>query len=239
MCCAALGAGLFMTQRPTPPPLGIDDAYLYGAWIEDVRFDGWDLLVAVRYDDRVSGFFELEPRLNLLACTIFFQTVRNRAEAEAFRQQWEASDQGWSLSAVSTDPAGGYWLATREGSEITVNCEGCQLEEVELVSGEAVAWPLPHAAALFPEAQRYIGGEPITLFDDPEPVERQRDASARSGTSGYLLLAAGLLGLLFVVTTMLDISRAGNLPAVVFWTGASLVSLIGGVWLLRRGPPQL
>jgi hypothetical protein len=104
-----------MTQRRTPPPLGIDDAYLYGACIEDVRFDGWDLRVAVVYDDQLNEFFELEPRLNLLACTIVFRTVRNRAQAEAFRRQWETADKEWSLSAVSADPAGGVLAGDPRG----------------------------------------------------------------------------------------------------------------------------
>lgn len=231
-----------MTQQRMQPPLGIDDAYLYGAWIEDVRFDGWDLRVAVVYDDQLSEFFELEPRLNLLACTIVFRTVRNRAKAEAFRRQWETAEQEWSLSAVSADPSGGYWLATREGDELTVDCEACLLEAVQLAPGDAGAWPLPHNAEMFPDARRYVGGEPIGLFDDPEPTERQPGALPRTPRSGYILFGLGLLGLVVLVTSIvpaIDTPRGGSLPMLVFWTGVSLGSLLAGVWLLRRGPPQI
>jgi hypothetical protein len=111
-----------------------------------------------------------------------------------------------------------------------------------LVPGDAGAWPLPRSEALFTEAQRYVGGEPITLFDDPAPGARHPGPAPRTSATGYVLLAAGVLGLMFAVTGIIpatDLSRPRELPLAVFWIGLSFGSFVAGIWLLRRGPPQI
>ena len=77
------------------------------------------------------------------------------------------------------------------------------------------------------------------MFDDPDASRRNRGLSHRTGASGYVLLAAGLLGLTLVAMTWMpesDLGRARQLPILVIGTGASLGCIIAGVWSLSRGP---
>ncbi len=219
-----------MTQ-PQPPRLPLEDAYLYGAWIEDIRLDAWDLIVSVRYTNAVSEFYELEPQLNLLSCSIVFQAVGNRLEAEAFRQRWEASDTAWSLAAVAADGAGGFGLVTREAGELLVHCDACVLADVEAFEiDQRYATPVPivprtDSMQQFAEWQRNQYIEPLYAQG-----RLPRFAALFLGGNAALGLALWLLASSHIVSFQVVILV--GVTAVVVWFGAMLV------WAVRILRPK-
>lgn len=229
-----------MTQAV--PQLGLEDAYIYGAWIEDIQLDGPDLRVAVRYSDQQTEFYDLEAQLNLWACTLVFQAVQNSADAESFRLRWEDSDNAWSLASVAADPSGGYGLTTREAGDLLVQCQACVLHDVTPFE------PNPRYAAPRSTPRPADGVGRLLDWQQHQYVEGYYTQGRippyllgkRPNKFGYFLLAEGVLGLLLALAFSgpfwSDAPRAENLAmggTIGLWAFASLLA---GCWLLQ--PPR-
>ncbi len=201
----------------------LEDAYLYGACIEDAALSGGRLSVWVHYSERQPDFYELEPLLNLLRATLEFEGIgsdssyRDATQARAagapeFLDRWERADQGWSLAGVAAVP-GGFVIDVREAGEFAIAATHCTLSDVEPFAPDphyAERPPLEIPATPAPGfegwlSHQYSSGLGAAGAELP-PSSNQRP----SPLGGYYMVFGGSFGLVFAfcLTVLPVLARA-------------------------------
>ncbi|GEM_PF-4110585 len=202
----------------------LEDVYLYGAWVEDVSLDAWELRLTFGYPPAAPGYQDLWPHINVARGTLVFamrsgvpavpknpkQPIHRQTffpSARDFARRFEESDEAWSLAGVAAI-AGGFVIEVREAGEFGIAATECTVRDVEPFAPDPddaqLAMPAI-AASPAPDFEHWLSHQYLREGEVP-PSSGDR----RSPLGGYYMVFGGGFGLVFAfcLTVLPVLARA-------------------------------